>query len=129
MRAMSTLASVRRTPNASITQVVAGVLVSLFAMLTVQMSALTAYVDVFGSPDGPGRSYDELGRRFTGVSQAWHQFGSLLWGVYAVALLIGVAWMWRLILTRPPRAAWAFIPAALAVSAVFWLLNLDRFYL
>ena len=129
MRAMSLLApSVRRTPNASITQVVAGTLVSLFALLSVQMSALTAYVDVFGAPDGPGRSYDELGRRFTGISQAWHQFGSLLWAVYAIALLVGVIWMWRLILTKPPRAAWGFIPLVLGASAVFWLLNLDRFY-
>jgi hypothetical protein len=126
---MSVLESARRTPSASITKVVAGVLVSLFAMLTVQMSALTAYVDVFGAPDDPGREYDELGRRITGLSEVWYQFGPLLWAVYALALLIGVIWMWRLILSQPPRAAWAFITVVLAGSAAFWLLNLDRFYL
>jgi hypothetical protein len=129
MRAMSVLASVRRTPNASITQVVAGVLVSMFAMLTVQMSALTAYVDVFAAPDGTGRGSDALNQPITGLSQVWHQYGSLLWGVYAFVLLVGVGWLWRIIFTRPPQAAWAIVPVLLVGSAVFWVLNVDRFYL
>ncbi len=118
----------RRTQHASIPQIVVGTLVSLFAMLSVQMSALTAYVDVFAGPEGiDSHPYAQLGRRFTGWSQFWHQYGSLLWGVYALVLLLLVVWMWRRILTRPPSSAWRIVPLVLGLSLVFWALNLDRF--
>jgi|tagenome__1003787_1003787.scaffolds.fasta_scaffold20933962_3 hypothetical protein len=117
-----------RRSQASIPQIVVGTLVSLLAMLSVQMSALTAYVDVFAGPGGiSARKYDELGRRFTGWTQFWHQYGSLLWGVYALVLLLAVVWMWRAILTRPTRGAWGVVPVVLVLSLVFWALNLDRF--
>jgi hypothetical protein len=97
-------------------------------MLSVQMSALTAYVDVFAGPGGlKGQRYDELGRRYTGWAQFWHQYGSLLWGVYALVLLLVVVWMWRRILARPTGGAWAIVPVVLGLSVVFWALNLDRF--
>jgi hypothetical protein len=119
---------VRRT-NASISQVVAGALVTLFALLSVQMSALTAYVDTVGQPGGlGGTNVDELGHPLSGWPQAWHEYGPLLWAVYAVALLLVVIWMWRLILTHPPRVGWMLVPAVLALSGAFWALNLDRFY-
>jgi hypothetical protein len=118
---------VRRT-QASIPQIVVGTLVSLLAMLSVQMSALTAYVDVFAGPGGiKAQKYDELGRRYTGWAQFWHQYGSLLWGVYALVLLLTVVWMWRAILTRPRQGAWGIVPVVLVLSLVFWALNLDRF--
>lgn len=119
----------RRTQSASIPQVVAGTLVSLLAMLSVQMSALTAYVDVFAGPEGIGsRDTDQLGHPLSGWPQFWHQYGSLLWGVYALALLLAVVWMWRAILTRPTRGAWGIVPVVLMLSLVFWALNLDRFW-
>ena len=104
-------------------------LISLGTLLTVQMAALTAYLDVFAGPGGlKARRYDDLGRPFTGLHQVWSQYGPLLWGVYALALLVGLALMWRTILTHPPRAGWGWVPTLIALCAVFWALNLDRFY-
>src|ERR1700712_1819473 len=104
----------RRT-NASIPEVVVGTLVTLFALLSVQMSALTAYVDTLGQPGGlDSNKVDELGRPLSGWSQTWHEYRPLLWGVYALVLLVMVVWMWRLILTRPPRVGWALVPVILA---------------
>jgi hypothetical protein len=118
-----------RPTNASIPEVVVGALVTLFSLLTVQMSALTAYVDTVGQPGGlSSNKVDELGQPLYGWSQRWHEYGPLLWGVYALALLVLVVWMWRLIMTRPPRVGWALVPVLLAISSVFWALNLDRFY-
>jgi hypothetical protein len=119
----------RRHPAASIPEVVVGAVLSLGALLTVQLSALTAWIDVFAGPGGPGaQRYDETGRPFTGWSERWHQLGPLLWAAYAVVLLGAVVWLWRVILTRP-RAAWRIVPVVVAACAVFWVLNLDRFYL
>ena len=42
-------------------------------------------------------------------------------------LLLVLARMWHTILTKPPRAGWMYLPFVLAVCAVFWVLNLDRF--
>jgi hypothetical protein len=115
--------------NASIPEVVVGTLLTLAALLTVQMAALTAWVDTFGSPGGFGRDQvDRLGRPLSGWSQTWQEFGPLLWAVYAVALLGVVAWLWRAILTKQPRAAWAVVTVLVAATAVFWVFNLDRFY-
>jgi hypothetical protein len=130
MSGMSLIESARRAPhrNASIPQVVVGGLVSLGTLLTVQMAALTAYVDVFGGPGGlKAQRYDELGRPFTGFAQVWAEYGPLLWGVYALGLLVGLVLMWRTILTRPPRAGWGYVPVLIAACAVFWVLNADRF--
>ena len=107
-------------------QVVAGALVSLFALLTVQLATLRVYVDVFAVP---GQRYDELGRRLTGWDQTWHQYGSLLWGVYALVVALLVVGMWRIVLARRPgAAAWWWALAVLAASTAFWWLSLDRFY-
>src|SRR3954447_24368463 len=96
-----------RRRTASIPQVVAGTLVSLLALLTVQLSALTAWLDTFGMPGGFRRDrVDELGQPLAGWSQLWHQFGPLLWAVHAAVLLGAVFWMWRTILTRSSRGAW-----------------------
>jgi len=126
---MSLLASVRRTPNASIPQVVVGTLVTLFALLSAQMAGLTAYVDTFGKPGGITRDgYDTLGRPVTQWAELWQEFGPLLWGVYAFGLLFAAAYMWRLILTRPPRLGWTMAPVLLVASFAFWALELERFY-
>jgi hypothetical protein len=131
MCAMSLIATRRpaRRRSASIPQVVVGTLVSLFALLTVQLSALTAWVDVVEAPGGMGsQSVDKLGRPLDGWAQVWANYGSGLWAVYAVVLLLAVVWLWRTILTRPSNAAWGVVPVVIALSAVFWALNLDRFY-
>jgi hypothetical protein len=128
---MSLIAARRpaRRRSASIPQVLAGTLVSLFAMLTVQMSALTAWVDVVATPGGMGsQTVDKLGNPLEGWAQVWANYGSGLWAVYAVVLLLSVVWLWRTILTRPANAAWGIVPVVIALSAVFWALNLDRFY-
>jgi hypothetical protein len=130
MSAMSLIESARRAPhrNASIQQVVVGVLVSLATLFTVQMAALTVYVDVIAVPGGMGnQTVNHLGQPLEDWAQVWANYGSVLWGVYAIGLLVGLARMWRTILTRPPRAGWGFVPALLVACAVFWALNLDRF--
>jgi len=129
---MSLIASRRSADQrtASIPQVVVGGLVSLGALLTVQMSALTAWVDTFGMPGGLARQrVDQLGRPLSGWSQLWREFGPLLWGIYAIVLLGALFWMWRAILTRQPRAGWGIVLLVVALSAVFWVLDLDRFAL
>jgi hypothetical protein len=119
-----------RRHTASIPAVVVGTLLSLAALLTVQMSALTAYVDVVAVPGGMGnQSVDRLGRPLTGWAQTWANYGSALWAVYALVVLGLVIWMWRVIRTRPGRAVWGVVTVLVAASAVFWALNLDRFSL
>jgi hypothetical protein len=117
-----------RQASASIPQVVAGALVTLVVLFTVQMSALTAWVDSYGAPGGlHAERVDELGRPFTGWSQTWHTYGPLLWALYAIGLLAGLLWLWRTILTQPRRAVWGIVLLLVAASAVFWGFNLDRF--
>jgi len=118
---------VRRT-NASIPEVVVGTLVTLVTLFTVQMSALTAWVDVVAVPGGMGhQTVDKLGRPLEGWAQEWANYGSGLWAAYAIVLLGGLLWLWRTILTKPPRTAWSIVLVLIAASAVFWALNLDRF--
>ena len=130
MRTMSLMQSARyvRRPNASIPQVVPGSLVSLWGLFTVLFASLTAYADVFAGPGAVTRQqYDDLGRPYTGWSEVWHTFGPLLWAVYAAGLLLVIARMWHIILTKPPRAGWMYLPFVLGVCAVFWAFDLDRF--
>ena len=127
MSLMQSARSARRS-NASIPQVVLGALVSLWGLFTVLFASLTAYADVFAGPGAVTRQqYDELGRPYAGWEQIWHTFGPLLWIVYAAGVLFVLARMWHIILTKPPRAGWKYLPFVLAVCAVFWVLNWDRF--
>jgi hypothetical protein len=120
----------RSGPAASVGQVVAGTLVSIAALFTAQMAALTAWVDTFGMPGDFGdQRVDALGRPLTGWQQAWHMYGPLLWGVYALVLLVVGYRMWRTILTRPGRAGWGYVLLLVALTCVFWGMEQDRFHL
>ncbi len=129
---MSIIEQARRRagPTASIAQVVVATLVSLGTLLTVQMAALTAWIDTYGAPGGLGAErVDAIGKPLTGWQQTWHTYGPLLWGVYALGLLVVGYLMWRTILTRPGRAGWRYVLLLVALCAAFWVVELDRFEL
>jgi hypothetical protein len=129
MRAMSLISAVRyvRSPNASIPQVVLGGLVTLWGIFTVQYSLITAYDAAFGPTGVTRRSFSQLGGPDMGWSQLWSTYGELLWAVYAAGVLLVLARMWHIVITKPPRAGWKYLPFVLAVCAVFWALDMDRY--
>jgi hypothetical protein len=129
MRAMSLMHAVRyiRSPIASIPQVVLATLVTLWSIFTAQYAALTAYDAAFGPSGITRRPLGELLDPDLSWSQVWNNYSPLLWSVYAAGLLLLLAWMWHIVLTKPPRAGWKYLPLVLAVCTVFWALNMDRY--
>ena len=103
---MSTMSLLeRRHPpvrRASVAQVVAGSFASVCALASAYAAGLVAYKDVIAPPDGlRGKQYDELGRPFTGLAGVWHEYSSLLWVLYAIAVLVACGRMWRAVVKEP----------------------------
>jgi hypothetical protein len=129
MRAMSLIHAVRymRSPNASIPQVVLAALVTLWAIFTVEYAMVTGYDAAFG-PSGIARQpFSQVVDPNMTWTQVWTSYGPLLWCVYGAGLLMVLAWMWHIVITKPPRAGWKYLPFVLAVCAGFWALNMDRY--
>ncbi len=120
-----------RSESTPVLQIFIGVLASLYAFMTVQMAGFITVVDLSSNRafTSGGQVYDGLGRRITGWSAAWQQYGALGWALFAVALLIGIAWTWRAIGRRRTPTAWFLLAGVGALASLFWLLNATRFSL
>jgi hypothetical protein len=120
-----------RAEGTPVLQIFVGVLASLYAFMTVQMAGFVAVVGLSTNHafTSDGQVYDAVGRRITGWSAMWQQYGALGWALFAVALLIGVAWTWRAIGRRRTPTAWFLLAGVGALASMFWLLNAARFHL
>jgi hypothetical protein len=120
-----------RSESTPLAQIVLAVLTSLYALLTMQTAGFLAYADVdtHRAFSANGAVYDGQGNRITGLAALWHTYSALGWGVLALALLIGVASMWRAIGSRRTPAAWLLLATVGALASSFWLLNADRIQL